>query len=213
MAIESQGTKLEIGGTDDTPVTITDVTLGNPTILTSVDHGLTNGDVVTLADFDGEDAALVNDLEFIVQFVTDDTFAIAVDSTDLDITDNTDTATATPLEWIEIGEVISFDGPSGSAAVIDATHLQSTAKEKLMGLPDEGQFTLSLNLVPGDAGQLAAKTARAARAEKDFRVTYSDLSVSTFSGFVLGFASSGGVDGKIDGSITIEITGAVEGPA
>lgn len=209
MGIESQGTKLEIASGTSGAKTITAMALGNPTILTSASHGLTNGDVVTLANFAGDDAALLNSQVAVVEFATTNTFAVAIDTTGKTITDNTDAATATPASYTEVGEITDFDGPSGSAAVIDMTHLQSTAKEKKAGLPDEGQFTLSMNFCPDDSGQLACIAARKARTEKTFKITYSDDSTQTFDGYVLGFSSSGGVDGKVSGKITIEITGEV----
>ena len=142
--------------------------------------------------------------------MTADTYAIGIDTTGQTITDNTDAATATPVAFTEIGEVVTFDGPGGSANMYETTHLGSTAKEKQMGLPDEGQFTMSINWdQAGDAGQQAAAAARIARTAKNFRVTYSDASTATFDAYVLGLASSGGVDDKVAGSLTLEITGVV----
>lgn len=210
MAIESQTTTIEISGGAGGAETITEMTLSNPTVLTSVGHALENGDVVTLADFAGVDAATLNGETPVVQYVTTDTFAVGIDTTGETITDNTDAATATPSAWIAIGEVSTWDGPGGSASMYETTHLGSTAKEKQIGLPDEGQITLSTNwILDTDVGQQAAATARAARALKNFRLTFSDSSTATFAGYVLGLASSGGVDDKTSGSITIEITGAV----
>jgi len=106
------------------------------------------------------------------------------------------------------GEVKDWDGPSGSAAVIDATHLGSTAKEKRMGLPDEGQYKVTFNRVPGDAGQESARTARANRTLRNFKETWSDGTVGSFTAFVLDFSTKGGVDGLVDGTMTLEISGA-----
>lgn len=210
MAIESQGTTLEISGGAGGAETITVMTLSNPTILTSVAHALENGDVVTLADFDGADAGDLNGETPVVQFVTTDTFAVPIDTTGQTIDDNSDSATATPVAWIEIGEFVTWDGPGGSASMYETTHLGSTAKEKMIGLPDEGQLTLSVNwILDTDPGQQSAATARIARALKNFRLTFSDASTATFEGYVLGLSSSGGVDDKAAGSITIEITGEV----
>ena len=208
MAIEAQGTKLEISGTAGAAVTAMTAKAGYPTILTSASHGLSNGDVGTLSAFTGGDEALMNDKVVIVRYVTDNTFAVAIDTTGKTLTDAN--GTITPLEWIEIGEVVSHDGPGGSAAVYETTHLQSTAKEKKVGLPDEGQLTLAVNwCLATDPGQRAASDARKARTEKNFRLTFSDLSTASFSGYVLGMSASGAVDDKVSGSITIEITGAV----
>lgn len=208
MAIEAQGTKLEISGKTGDAVTEMTATAGYPTILTKDSHGLSNGDVGTLSAFLGADASLMNDEVVIVRYVTDDTFAVAIDTTDAILTPAK--GTITPLEWVEIGEVVSHDGPGGSAAVYETTHLQSKAKEKKIGLPDEGQLTLAVNWCPKtDLGQQEASSARKARTEKNFKLTFSDDSTASFSGYVLGLSASGAVDDKVSGSITIEITGAV----
>jgi len=212
MAMESQGTVLEIQGAGSgTPVTTMTAAVGYPTILTKASHGLVNGDIGVLSAFAGTDAALMNGQTVVVKNATTNTFAVDINTIDKTLT--AANGTITPQAWVEIGEVISFDGPGGSASVIDTTNLKSTAKEKLMGLPDEGQFSLSINMASTDVGQVALRAARVARSEKDFRVTYSDHKVQTFSGFVLGFSTSGGVDGKVEGKVSIEINGAVTGPA
>ena len=208
MAIEAQGTKLEISGTTGDAVTPMTVTVGYPTILTKASHGLSNGDVGTLSAFSGDDAALMNSKVVIVRYATENTFAVAIDTTGADLT--SENGTITPLEWVEIGEVVSHDGPGGSAAVYETTHLRSTAKEKKVGLPDEGQLTLAVNwCLATDSGQQAASVARKDRTEKNFKLTFSDDSTAEFTGYVLGLSASGAVDDKVSGSITIEITGAV----
>lgn len=207
MAIESQGTKLEIGGSTGTPVTGCTPAAGNPTIFTKTSHGLSNGDIVTISGVTGDHAADLNKT-WIIRFVTNNTFAVAHDSTGY--TGMGTAAVATPLEWLEIGEVVTFDGPGGSASMYETTHLRSTAKEKKIGLMDEGQLTLSINWdLDSDAGQQAASDARKSREEKSFKLTFSDDSTATFSGYVMGVSASGGVDDKVSGSVTIEITGEV----
>jgi hypothetical protein len=207
MAIESQGAKLEISGSSGAAVETMTATAGYPTLLTKENHGLTDGTIGTLSAFAGADAGLMNDKVVTVKYATDDTFCVDIDTTLKTLT--AANGTITPLAYLEVGEITDFDGPSGSASVIDTTNLQSTAKEKLMGLPDEGQFSLTINRQPDDAGQLAVSAARKARTEKNFKLTLSDGSVLSFAGYVLGDTWSGGVDGKVSGSITIEISGAV----
>jgi hypothetical protein len=209
MAIESQSTKFEIGTGTGGAKTVSEIALGYPTILTATAHGLKNGDVVTASLFAGEDAALLNGISFVVKYATTNTLSIDVDTTGKDVTDNTDGAKLTPVTYTEIGEVTDFSGPDGSASEIDVTHLRSTAKEFLMGLPDEGNISLSINWDQSDLGQAAIAAARTARTEETFKITYSDGSTATFDGYVLGLTSSGSIDGKVDGSITIRITGAV----
>lgn len=210
MAIESQGTKLEIAGSDGGAETITAIALGYPTVLTVEDHALVNGDIVTLANFAGADAATLNSKVTVVQFVTDDTFAVPIDTTGLTITDNTDAATATPKDWTEIGEVADINREDPGANEIDCTHLTSTSREYLMGLQDSGTYTMTVNFLFDDAGQQALIAAKTARTKLGFRVTYSDDSTMTFDGFVQSFSGpAASVDDKLVGDISIKIDGDI----
>jgi hypothetical protein len=209
-AIESQDTLLEMATGTGGAVTITAIVLANPTVLTAVAHGLSNGDVVAAALFAGDDAASINSNKYVVKYATDDTFAIDLDSTELTITDNTDSATMTPETYTEIGEVVDLNREDGGATEIDCTHLQSTAKEFLIGLANWGTFTFSLNWLFDDVGQAALRAVRISRALTTFKVTYSDDSTATFSAYVMNVSGpSAAVDGKLSGSVTLKITGAV----
>lgn len=114
-----------------------------------------------------------------------------------------------PITYTAVGEVTSFNGFDGAAAEIDVTHLQSAAKEFLMGLQDFGNFTIECNYLPADTGQDLLRSAKASRDLHYFRATFSDASTATFSGYVLSAPVSGGVDAKVDGSFQIRITGDV----
>ncbi|MBW2645090.1 MAG: hypothetical protein JRE23_02725 [Deltaproteobacteria bacterium] len=207
--LESQGTKLEMDTGSGIAKTITAMTLSNPTVLTSVAHGLSNGDVVVAASFDGADAADINGKSFVVQFVTDDTFAIDLDSTDLTIDDNTDTATMTPQSYTEICSITDWDIAGDTHNMIDYTALGSTRAEEKPGIPRGSALTFSVNWTSDDTGLLAAETARAARTLKTFKLTYSDDAVHTFTGYVIGINDSGGGDDKVNGTITIHRVGAL----
>lgn len=207
MATESQGTYLEIETGTGAAVTTVTATVGFPTIITKTAHGLSNGDVVTLSAFAGDSAALMNTKVVIVKNATANTLAVDIDTTGGTLT--AANGTLTPVEFTKVGEMVDWDGPGGSASVIDATHLESPAREKLIGLMDEGQFTFSLNNMFSNLGQQACRTARSTRALTGFKLTYTDGTVQNWDGYVLQFATSGGVDDKVNGSITIEITGAV----
>ena len=54
--------------------------------------------------------------------------------------------TATSV-FTPIAQITDFSAFSGSASVIDTTNLDSTAKEKLMGLQDFGQFSINFNVI------------------------------------------------------------------
>ena len=114
-----------------------------------------------------------------------------------------------PLTYTEVKEITSWNGPDGEASNIDVTHLKSLAKEYLMGLADNGSYTLEINYLPDDAGQILMRAARVSRLIQDFKVTLSDGTGITFQGFVKNAPSSGAVDEKVSGSYNILISGAV----
>lgn len=120
-------------------------------------------------------------------------------------------SSVSPDSFTTIPEVKSINGPSGSGSIIDTTDLSSTAREKVMGLMDEGQVSLDLNYIPNNAVHELLRNQRATKALCLFRITFTDSSSTkyTFSGYVTGFAVSAGVDASLAASVTIEITGAV----
>ena len=119
---------------------------------------------------------------------------------------------ASPEVFSTISEIKTFSGPTGSAAVIDVTDLSSTAKEKRMGLADEGQLSFTINYIPDNTQHTLLRTRRASRDETDFKMVFTDDSPSTtwsFSAFVTGFAVSGAVDNVVEANVTLEITGSI----
>lgn len=114
--------------------------------------------------------------------------------------------------FADMGEVVSFsDLDGGDSAEIDVTHLRSTAKEYLLGLPDNGTFSMELNLIFGDAGQDEFRAARRARESRNIRVVLPDDAGTTlkFKGFPKSNPIAGGVDQKLSTTFTTRITGAV----
>ena len=114
-----------------------------------------------------------------------------------------------PTTWVKITNVVDINGPGGQASVLDQSNLDSTAREKKMGLPDEGQLTFTLNYDPDDASHQAMISRRAARTRTEFKVTYTDATptVKVFQGYVLGFVISVGVDQLVKAAVTVEIDG------
>jgi hypothetical protein len=119
-----------------------------------------------------------------------------------------------------IGEITGFNGPTGSANIIDVTNLNSTAKEKMIGLRDEGQLSLDLNLnASAESNQMLLKTDRANRTLRKFDIKLTDIGTTSanhipsgmnFDAYVSGFAITGSVDNAVKASITLEITSAVK---
>ena len=73
-----------------------------------------------------------------------------------------------PEVFNTVGEVTTISGlRGGSAQVIDVSTLASTRREKIMGLPDEGQITVGLNYDPADSQQgVAGDRAQQPRADQ-----------------------------------------------
>lgn len=116
-----------------------------------------------------------------------------------------------PTTWVAIGNITDFSGPGGTASIIDISNLDSVMKEKMTGLPDEGQLSFNVNLDPDNASHLLLKTIRTARTRAEFKIALTDATPTTlyFFGYVLGFVLSGGVDAAVKAAITIEIDGVV----
>ena len=87
--------------------------------------------------------------------------------------------------------------------------MASTAKEKLPGLPDEGQFTLSVNFNALDPGQQELRASRIAQELRTFKVTFVDGGIANFTAYIMEFKVTGKADSKVEASIGMEITGLV----
>jgi hypothetical protein len=100
---------------------------------------------------------------------------------------------------------------TGSASVIDVTDLASSAKEKRMGLQDEGQMTFTLQFVPGNSLHAELISAKGDRQSRAFKVLLTDSPTTTywFRGFVLSVPISASVDNVIESAVVVEITGLV----
>lgn len=111
--------------------------------------------------------------------------------------------------WKEIEEMASLGASGASSREIDVTHLRSPAKEYLLGLPDNGTIPMQGNyLGAGTPGQDEMLAAFNDRAERNFRVTFTDATVLTFPGRCSVFDVGAQPDSKVDLNISIRITGA-----
>ena len=109
-----------------------------------------------------------------------------------------------------VGEVVGWSGPALAANVIDVTHLQSTAKEKLTGVYDSGQITLNVNMLVTDSGQSKCRKALTGRIKSSLLIQLSSSATTQKINnevFVTGLNITGSVDNKLAGDITFAITG------
>src|SRR4051812_10309415 len=79
-----------------------------------------------------------------------------------------------PTSYSAIGNITSIKGPGGSAAAIDVTTLTSVAKEKITGLPDEGQVPGDLNSDPDNTQHPQLRKARRNPTRLEFRIQLTD---------------------------------------
>lgn len=206
-AVSAQLTVVKIATGTGGAKTITAVAVGNPTILTAAAHGLNNGDVVTIAGLTGTDAALLNGINFTVKSKTTNTFAVDADTTGKVVTAGS--GTATPITFTQVKNIKTVAGLDGSAADIDVSNLDSTAKENRPGLPDSGQWTMQVDDDPTDPGQIAVRAASQATPPtvKQWQVTYPNGKVLTFTAWVKKYSVSAAVDQVIKGDIALRISG------
>ncbi len=207
-AISAQGSVIAIGTGTGAAKTITAISLGNPTIITSTAHGFTNGDVVTLAGLTGTDAAVLNGQTVSVRNVTTNTFAVYIDTTGKTITA---AGSATSVSFTSIANVRSFSGFDGSASEIDVTNLSSVAKEFVLGLVDSGMFTFEMDYDSDNTGHVALRSKQVSGLLSSFKLTLPDATVITFNAYVKKFSLAGGVDAVARTSVDLRITGAITG--
>lgn len=205
MAISAQGSKVFIGTGTGSAKTITAISQAFRAQVTSSAHGLVVGDRVTFASVGG--MTQINTLVGTILARDTNTFVVDIDTRAFSA--YTSGGTATPVQWTQVGGVISFDRQDGEGSDIDVTDLDSTAKQYLVGLQDSGNLSLEINVKTADAGQAACAVAKAAASVKDFKVELPNGATRTFSGIVKSMPEQGGVDAKISGSLAIRITGPV----
>ena len=113
--------------------------------------------------------------------------------------------------WTQIKGVKSIGGFDGAANVIDISDLDSTAKEKMQGLQDNGDCQLEINRNFKDPGQVAVKKMQGAQETRTFKIEYNDgnKTIHTFNAFVASFGQSLGVDAAATSTIKLTISGDV----
>lgn len=115
-----------------------------------------------------------------------------------------------------IAEVTGFDGPSVEAAEIEVTSLQSTAKEFIAGLKDNGEISINLNFVPRNAQHKQLIADITSGEKRNYQIDWNDLTGAetsstlwTFEAFVKGLPVSASPDAALTGTATLRVTGDV----
>lgn len=110
--------------------------------------------------------------------------------------------------FAKVGEVTNIGAPSGEAADIDVTHLESLAKEYLVGLPDEGNIEIAMNGIAGDAGHDELIAAKDDQSRRWLKITWSNGDVWYIKALVKKYTWSAGVDAKIEAAAAFRTSGA-----
>lgn len=203
-AISFQGAKLEIGTGTGTAKNITALTQAFRAQVTSNAHGLVVGDRVTFASVGG--MTQINTLVGAIVAVATNTFVVDIDSRAFSA--YTSGGTATPVTYTQIKDIKSIRFSPAGRTEIDVTNLDSTAKEKRLGLKDNGSVSGDYNVDLTDAGQDAARASEGSDTVKDFRVVLpASAGTASFQGQVKQLTWEGAVDGVQMGNYEITVTG------
>ena len=91
------------------------------------------------------------------------------------------------------------------------TNLSSTAKEKRLGLVDNGGFSLGIHHSNADAGQAALQARRLDGAAVNMKVILPSGTTPTasFSALIKKFSKNAAVDGVVEGSVDVTVNGAI----
>lgn len=209
MAQKSQQAYLSVATATGATKTITGLTNANPGVVTSTAHGLANGSVGIITSVVG--TVQVNNRAFVVANQATNTFELkGVDTTTAQgYGVYTSGGVWTPQTMTEVGEVRGITSAfDGEASDIDVTHLRSTGKEYLTGLPEFGNVSLNLWMPSSaDTGQTKLRALREIQASAAFTITLASGQVAAFVGLVKSFALTGlEVDGAVQASCNIKVS-------
>ena len=115
------------------------------------------------------------------------------------------------VNYTPIAEVKRFRPPNPSIETHDVTALDSTGgyREFISGLKDGGEFTIDMNLVPGDAGQANLRADFNAKVRRDFKCIFPDVGATEWlwTALITKFESEVNVDGVLEATVSAKISG------
>lgn len=120
-----------------------------------------------------------------------------------------------PTNLVAVEQVTSIGGPNGTANLIDVSHLQSTRKEYLPGLADNGTIDVEANYTGGTKQMELWDLFNSSADPTEFQIqiphdsTLAQFHKFTFLGIVTKWAIADAVDAKVGLSMTIQTTGGV----
>jgi hypothetical protein len=209
FSVQGTGIFVEIAGENGATATISGATAANPGVITATDHDILDGMKITITGVVG--MTELNGNTYYVNEATDDTFTLltldgqVVNTTGF--TAYTSGGTATPVEYAQMCEGKTFNFADGKNSEIDTTTICSVAKEYLIGIPDSGEFSIEMNMVPFDDAIVELRAAKLDLAARNIRLSFPNGNVATFRAFIKSVPFQGGVDEALKGSVDMKITG------
>lgn len=120
--------------------------------------------------------------------------------------------TSSPNAYEQIGQVVSISGPDGSVPEVDVTHLSSTGKEYIGGLPDFGNVALEVifDYATTSNKHAAIYTDFTAQTVSTYQIRLSDSpqTTITFSAYPSQYSLNLAVDDRVGASISLKVSGA-----
>jgi hypothetical protein len=113
---------------------------------------------------------------------------------------------ASPEIFTKIAEVLRVGAIGQTAAEIDVTNLDSTAKEYIAALPDGETVSISMNFI-GGTQQNALRDG--VRTSKNFQMRFSDNTQASFKMVILGFMRD---ETSPESQLTASVSGRITGP-
>lgn len=126
-------------------------------------------------------------------------------------TEDADTEAYASSTFVKLSETAVIGEPDGEAAEIEVTNLESEEEEFLMGIPRNGNISVSgFAAADTDAGQEEMHNARLSQERRWVRITLSTGAIRYFKAVVKKFADfSANVDGAVPFNGTIKISGTI----
>lgn len=111
-----------------------------------------------------------------------------------------------PIVYTTIAEVLSIGAIGSTAGEVETTHLESTAKDYIGGLPDGGTLEFKVNYLASNTQQNALRDG--VGTTKNVQVLWSDTTTGTFALVILGFTRD---ETTPEGQLTATISGRISG--
>lgn len=110
--------------------------------------------------------------------------------------------------FVELGEVIDWDGPNRDRKTINISALRDANVRKKLGRGDSGQLKLTIGFKPDGSNYAIFVGLWTANTATDFRLSTAGAVTETFSGLVKSVSPKGPDDDRVSFMVTIEIDGA-----